>query len=157
MTHNKLIEVGYNWILKETSCGVAFKEPGAAREVPDVVGFGHCQSIILEAKITRSDFLKDKKKIHRSGDEKGMGMFRFYIVPGGLISIDELPDHWGLIEVYEDGTATAIYNPYGKGNTWTSPTVASYTFDRNIEAEWRVMYSALRRIEQEESIKKFLN
>ena len=74
--------------------------------------------------------------------ERGIGDWRFFIVPKGLVKIEELPENWGLIEVNESGKANCVYNPFGKGNIY-------YRWKRckkNIDAEYTFMYSALRRL-----------
>lgn len=71
-----------------------------------------------------------------------MGNWRFFICPKGLISKDELPWNWGLIEVNEKGKAIMVFNPFGKGNiysNWTSQ-------EKNEQAEKQMMFSALRRL-----------
>jgi len=48
---------------------VAFKElKTAGIEIPDVIGFGSGFSIVIECKVSRADFLQDKKKPHRAKD-----------------------------------------------------------------------------------------
>jgi len=75
-THKKLVEIAYRWLLNNGGVGVAFKElKSSADEIPDVIGFDSWHSILIEVKVSRSDFLSDKKKSHRS---KGMGNWRFY-------------------------------------------------------------------------------
>lgn len=145
MTHRELIEIGYKWLMKR--CSFAFKElvsAGGYGECPDVIGFNSLGSFLLEAKISRSDFLKDKKKIFRIEPEKGMGDWRFFICPKGLIKKDELPNMWGLIEVNEKGKALTTYNPFGKGNIYSL-----WKRNKKFElAEISMMKSALRRIEE---------
>jgi hypothetical protein len=142
-THRDLVEIGYKWVLNRTSCGVVFKELVAmseCNEIPDVIGFGsHGHSILVECKISRSDFLADKKKFFRQFPDKGMGSQRFYLAPKGLIRIDELPERWGLIEVNEKGKAKCIHKNYNKYDQENSLT-------KNIRAEHSMMYSALRRL-----------
>jgi hypothetical protein len=45
----------------------------------------------------RSDFLADKRKFFRHYAESGLGDFRYYLCPPGIISVDDLPEHWGLL------------------------------------------------------------
>ena len=151
MTHSELIEIGYKWVMKR--CGVAFKELNAATgngEIPDVIGFISGESFLIECKVTRSDFLSDKKKSFRIRPETGMGKFRFFLCPSGLISIAELPDNWGLIYVNDKGKSRCVHNPYGKGNIYSIWNC----FKRDILAENRLMYSALRRLQIRDRIKE---
>lgn len=142
MTHSDLVDIGYNWILKR--CGFAFKEfKCLSNEIPDVLGFRSEGTFLLEVKVSRQDFLKDKNKLFRLKPELGVGDWRFFIVTSGLISVDELPDMWGLLEVDEKGKVIEVYNPFGKGNVyskWKRHT-------KNIKAETQFMYSALRRLQ----------
>lgn len=143
MTHQELVEIGYTWVMSK--CGVAFKELNAATgngEIPDVIGFTSGESFLIECKANRSDFLVDKKKTFRIRPETGMGKFRFFLCPKGLISVDELPNNWGLIYVNEKGKAKCVHNPFGKGNIYSIWNC----FERDILAEQRLMYSALRRL-----------
>jgi hypothetical protein len=143
-THRELVEIGYKWLM--IRCSFAFKELVAMTyygESPDVIGFNSSGSFVLEAKTSRSDFLKDKKKIFRQIPEYGMGDWRFFICKKGLIKTDELPMWWGLIEVNEKGK-TKVFNPFGKGNIYSN-------WKRHKKcngSEVIMMISALRRIQE---------
>ena len=66
----------------------------------DAIGWkGKCRSIVVECKISRADFLADADKTFRMKPEKGMGCERFYLAPAGLISANEVPPGWGLLEL----------------------------------------------------------
>ena len=55
-----------------------------------------------EIKIDHSDFLKDsEKELKHSNYSKGIECpnFFYYIAPDGVISVDEIPEHAGLIEI----------------------------------------------------------
>ena len=118
MTHKELVEICYRWILKSGGMTIAFKELySLATEIPDVIGFNGWESMVIECKVSRSDFLKDRKKPHR---EKGMGKFRLYACPKGLIRVDELPPKWGLIyvenskaRIHVDPRYKMVDSPYG--------------------------------------------
>lgn len=143
--HKKLVDSAYNWILKNSSCGVAFKELNASTsngECPDVIGFGAWgHSVLIECKASRSDFHADKKKKFRKNPTMGMGTQRFYCCPTGLLKTSDLPEGWGLIYVNEKFKARCFYSPY-KGNIGER----SRGFEKNILAEHGLMYSALRRL-----------
>jgi hypothetical protein len=144
LTHKNLIDVAYKWVLKNASCGVAFKELNTASssEYPDVIGFGAWgHSVLIEVKVSRSDFFADKKKPFRKNPQQGMGTERFYMVPKGLIKIDELPEGWGLIFVDDKFRAKCVHNPY-KG----PPSSRHKGHAKNMRAEHGLMYSALRRL-----------
>lgn len=57
--------------------------------------------MLVEVKVSRSDFLRDKHKPHRHTG--GLGDFRYYMCPEGMIKIEDLPDRWGLLWVNKRG------------------------------------------------------
>lgn len=142
MTHDELVKKGVAWLRKQ-NCGVILHDPFAAAltsgERPDVMGFrsGGMASIVIECKTTRADFLADRKKTFRINPERGLGRWRFMMAPVGLISVDELPERWGLLEV--DGRR--ILDAHGvPGNMlWASEP----QFEIDEENEIRILYSAL--------------
>lgn len=110
MTHADLCALAVKWLKRQNSaggpgCHVAISEcrSGWTGEIPDAIGFraaGHKQtdgSIVVECKTSRSDFLADRKKAHRL--EGGLGNWRYFMAPAGLIRADEVPLGWGLLEV----------------------------------------------------------
>lgn len=149
MTHKELVEASYKWVLKNASCGIAFKElKTLAWEIPDVIGFGSGNhSVIVECKVSRSDFLSDKNKPFRANPQLGMGTHRFYCCPTGLIKPEELPEGWGLIYVDEKLKARISHNPlvtytHEMGHEYKS----RYEHQKNSGSEYQVLYSALRRL-----------
>jgi len=145
MTHKELIECGYKWCLNK--CAFAFKDlVTAGSEVPDVIGFNSSGSFLLEAKTTKADFLREQKeKWVRKNPQYGMGDWRFYITKKGLLKKEDLPEMWGLIEVNDKGKARIKYNPFGKGNIYSHWTKN----EKNDYAERQMMFSALRRIQEQ--------
>jgi hypothetical protein len=80
-------------------CGVIASEvTTAANDIPDVIGWRSGWSYLIECKASRSDFFADRKKPQRNNGT-GMGNFRYFMVPSGLIKPEELPAEWGLLEV----------------------------------------------------------
>ena len=109
LTHTQLCEIGTKYLARVFRCGVAICEPSSlSPEKPDCLGFYHTTSILLEAKISRSDFMKDKTKPFRNGSVKGIGTLRYYIAPKGLLSIDDIPPMWGLLEVDHKGKVAYV-------------------------------------------------
>jgi hypothetical protein len=147
MTHSDLVEIGYRWVMKR--CAFAFKElktVNGTGEIPDVIGFREEGSFLLEAKVSRSDFLCDVKKYCRVDSSRGMGDWRFFIAPAGMIQVWELPPMWGLIEVYQKGSAVCTWNPFTehpKGNIYSNWKRHA----KNYEAEVAMLKSALRRLQ----------
>lgn len=102
-THNDLIIAAERWVRRVAHCGVHVSETtSTSSESPDVIGWkGYGgKSILLEVKISRSDFFGDMEKKHRIGAD-GMGNWRYYMVPKNLVTVEEVPDGWGLL--YYDG------------------------------------------------------
>ena len=121
MTHSELVQRAYKWILTTQSynhfenykCSFAFREFNSlAIETPDVIGWKNASSIsvLIECKVSRSDFLSDKKKKFRINKRMATGNYRFYACPSGLIKQEELPKKWGLI-YFHSKKATVIKHP----------------------------------------------
>lgn len=86
----------------------------------DALLFDSNNSFMIETKISRSDFLADFKKAHRQ--EGGLiGNYRYYACPEGLISVDELPEKWGLIYVNPDIKRARASMPVGFGGSIRTP------------------------------------
>jgi hypothetical protein len=143
--HSELIQIAERWLLNTRGCGFVLKELPTAysKEIPDVIGFRNGHSILIECKATRSDFLSDKRKSFRKYPQLGMGLIRLYMAPTGVISPDDLPSKWGLIEVNERGKAMKKRGP--RGNAWTRQTRWMFSA-RNTRAEYALLISALRRV-----------
>lgn len=108
--HTELCVLGAKWLRFPASrggpgCIISMSECQAADngETPDAIGFRNAgyeqHSVLVEAKTSRADFLADARKPHRIDAAKGMGEFRYFIAPAGLLNVAELPPKWGLIEV----------------------------------------------------------
>jgi len=84
-------------------CGVVLSEQACANgEMPDAIGWKRaCHSVLIECKVTRSDFLADRAKPFRTKAEKGVGNERFYLTPASLVKVEELPAGWGLLELHK--------------------------------------------------------
>lgn len=149
LTHKQLVESAYKWVMKNASCGVAFKELYTSNiEYADVIGFGSWgRSVLIECKASRSDFLADKKKSFRINPETGMGSVRYYCCPSGLIKESELPVGWGLLYVDDKLKCKAVHKPTIEINTENYSFKQEYRHEKNIIAEHSLMYSALRRLQ----------
>lgn len=153
--HQKLVERGARW-LKRKGFGVVATEITVAgiAEQSDAIGFrGQC-SAVLEAKATRSDFLADRKKTHRTSG--GLGTYRFFICPHALILPEDLPPRWGLLWVLRR-KVEMIVGP--TGNWWPAHEApaaresqwAAFWHPSDPEAERKVLYSIARRAQAVES------
>jgi hypothetical protein len=151
MSHQQLVDIAHRWVLNHGHAGVAFKElvaVGAGGEIPDVLAIGgRVHSILIECKVSRSDFLADRKKFFRIYPEMGMGSHRIYCAPEGLLRLEELPEKWGLLSVAPNGRASLSFRPDPM-----HPTVAflnrHYAQPHNEASERAMMYSALRRMQE---------
>jgi hypothetical protein len=100
MTHAQLVEKAVRW-LRSYRCGVVLSEQACVSgEMPDAIGWKRANhSVLVECKVTRSDFLADRAKPFRLTPEKGVGSERFYLTPPSLMKVEELPAGWGLLEL----------------------------------------------------------
>jgi hypothetical protein len=100
-THADLVHAAHHWARNSLKCAAVLAECGAAGiEIPDVIAWGsNGTSIVVECKATRADFLADKKKFFRVRPDQGMGAFRWFFTPKGLVDRSELPPQWGLAEL----------------------------------------------------------
>jgi hypothetical protein len=100
MNHSHLVEKAVRW-LRTYGCGVVLSEQACVSgEMPDAIGWKRaCHSVLIECKVTRSDFLADRAKPFRVKPQLGVGCERFYLVRAGLIGREELPAGWGLLEL----------------------------------------------------------
>lgn len=92
-------------------CQYVVCELERAGESPDAFGWGGSTTQLIEVKISRSDFLSDKKKYWRKYPQYGLAKYRSYLCPENLIKLDELPEKWGLLYVNEKGKILIIKEP----------------------------------------------
>ncbi len=98
ITHDFLVAKAAYWLENSRKCYIVISEKGIADEIPDSIGFGpRGWSILVECKVSKSDFYADKKKPSRQG-KPGLGQERWYLTPPGLLNTDSLPEGWGLLE-----------------------------------------------------------
>jgi hypothetical protein len=119
--HRNLCLLAGKWLHKTgrtlpASCPyVAVEMATAGQENPDVFGWNYWTSVLIEVKVSRSDFIADSKKPFRQNPESGIGEHRYYCCPNGLISINEIPPKWGLL--YE---IKGVINVIKKAETQTA-------------------------------------
>jgi hypothetical protein len=101
MTHSRLVDAAASWLRSKYRCGIVLSEQSCASgETPDAIGWkGKNHSVIVECKVSRGDFLADAGKPWRIRPESALGCERFYLAPARMISRDELPSGWGLLEI----------------------------------------------------------
>jgi hypothetical protein len=104
VSHDELSLIVAKWLKKHSqnilipNCAtIAVDMKTLEQEKPDVIGWNGCSSTMIEVKVGRGDFLQDFKKPFRKICEKGVGQYRYYCCPTGLIKENELPENWGLL------------------------------------------------------------
>ena len=117
-THQSLCQIAQKWLMRPASqkgpgCTFAIVETQNCinSEVVDAIGFrkyGTHASVLVEVKVSRADFLADAKKPHRINPKLGLGAYRYFMAPEGVISVNELPERWGLIEVNARGHVKVV-------------------------------------------------
>lgn len=130
--HHRLTAMGAAWFRKN-GFGVVGTELtcSKSRERPDVVAFRSECSAIIEVKVSRSDFRADKSKPERTSG--GLGIYRFFLVPEGLVTPEEIPAKWGLLYAKSRAIET-IVKP--RGNLWPSLDPQHESIEASL-AEWR--------------------
>lgn len=140
ITHGQLVNRAFDYLRMVAGCKVVFKERVASeRETPDAIGFIATASMLIECKASRADFLSDKKKSFRRRPQDGMGYKRYYMAPVGLLEPSEMPEGWGLLEVYEKDKRGRRKVDESRGS--------EEFFERNQGAELGYLVSAIRRIQ----------
>lgn len=102
--HDALALRAASFIVKKFACRCVLvgQQSTKVSEWPDVIGWNsRGESVVVEAKASRSDFRADASKWSRRG-ENGVGVRRVYIAPAGMIAVGDLPPGWGLIEAVVD-------------------------------------------------------
>jgi hypothetical protein len=148
MTHAQLVQKGVAW-LRSYRCGVVLSEQACASgEVPDAIGWKRaCHSVLVECKVSRADFLCDLDKPWRQNRRGGVGCERFYLVPAGLLRVQELPEGWGLLELRK------------REVTMTKPSAKDLRTATGFRYEMNLLLASLRRVEvriEPQSITDFL-
>lgn len=113
MKHKELVEKARYWLVVSKGCNPVFMEKGSANcnEFPDAIGWTANDSILVECKISVSDFRADKKKDFRH-NKKGLGDYRYYLMPKTIYEKvkDEIPKGWGHLvvdDIYHSDGRTA--------------------------------------------------
>lgn len=134
LTHKALCALAVAWLQRPASrsgpgCTVAISETSnwINGEVPDAIGWrpyrqSRSGSVLVEVKVSRADFLADAKKPHRMSPADGMGAYRYFMAPEGILRLSDLPEKWGLVEVTSRGhlkvRAGHVLLGYHDEDTW---------------------------------------
>jgi hypothetical protein len=134
-SHKELVQRAAKWLQNTKQCPVVLYEFQAGDEIPDAIGWKRAayDSILMECKRSRSDFLKDADKPFRS-DGKGVGNYRYYFTTPGLLKKEEITEGWGLLECH-DYQVRQIVKPSKRFDIGT----------RQRHDEMKMMYQALHR------------
>ncbi|HVO78772.1 MAG TPA: hypothetical protein VMT39_02025 [Candidatus Bathyarchaeia archaeon] len=148
--HAQLVARAVEWLRRHYKCGIILAEQYCATgEVPDVIAWkGFCKSVLVECKVSRADFLADAAKPFRRKPEEGMGSQRFYMAPAGMIGADELPKHWGLLELHGRDVRMVV-----------KPGRVDLRTEAGLMKEMNLLLASLRRVEvriEPQSITDFL-
>jgi hypothetical protein len=141
--HTQIQAAAARWIKRQhagphrySGCAFVAVDPvTCAYEQPDVIGWNSCESVLVEVKVSRADFAKDKTKAHRVWTE-GLGNARWFAVPVGMLRPAEIPDGWGLLEW--DGRALSVAKDCTK----------RILTQQGLLEERRILVSLLRRIDR---------
>ncbi|MFV3332734.1 hypothetical protein ACNFIA_17480 [Pseudomonas sp. NY15437] len=151
--HEKLVAMGARWFKKNGFPVIATELfTVGSRERPDVLAFRQTASALIEVKVSWADFRADSAKPERTAG--GLGNYRFYLCPEGLILPADLPPRWGLL--YAKGRSVVpVVCP--KGNYWPgfprTPIEADLASDYmpflhqpDADAERSALFSIARRL-----------
>jgi hypothetical protein len=123
--------MGVRWLSRRCSV-VLYEFATEADENPDVIGWApEAGSVVIECKLTRSDFLRDAAKTVRKKPRTGMGQRRYFLCPSDLIQVKDLPVKWGLLWTTKN---QVIVKRESRGYP-----------ERNLTAEVRFLSAMLRR------------
>jgi hypothetical protein len=144
VTHAELVAHAKRW-LHSVGCSIALTEMKTyTTESPDAIGWksGGRECFLIECKTSRADFHADKNKPFRREPGYGMGGYRYYLAPVGVLKPEDMPPKWGLIVVGEKGPRLlAGVNP----RTYERDMAYCHG-ERNLTAETCVLWSALNRL-----------
>ena len=137
ITHDQLVIRAKKWL--ETThgtkfaCGVVLAEfKCTISEIPDIIGFNDHSSILIECKVSRTDFKADKYKSHRHYI-KGLGNYKYYLTLPHVACAEDIDNGWGLL--------------YATDKRIIEVKEAEYFSDSSIKSkEWSILYSVARRL-----------
>lgn len=158
LTHKSLCDIAVRWLMRANSskghgCQFAVSEvaTGGWGEIPDAIGFRtdsvYHGSIVVEVKMSRSDFLADFKKAHRNGEIDAVGNWRYYLCPADVIKPEDIPPKWGLLYVNKRGHIKHIVSAFISGSYYDQRTwLEENRFDANTNREMYLMAKLLSRL-----------
>jgi hypothetical protein len=167
-SHADLCVLARAWLKRPASrfgpgCIAAFSETGpiGSVELADAVGWTGliaktpAASTVVEVKVSRADFLADRNKSFRQNPSEGIGDFRYYLVPRGLVQDADLPPKWGLIEYTARGLAVVRGHVLERLEPDADGRFHRHTdrwrFEKNARAEIAFLARMLQRVGDAES------
>jgi len=96
LTHNDLVDIARRYLCRKHP--IVLTELGTGNENADAIGWSDGYSVLIECKASLSDYYSDGSKHFRQRPETGMGDYRFYLTPKGLLGDRKVRDGWGLLE-----------------------------------------------------------
>jgi hypothetical protein len=130
--------------------------------MPDAIGFravtAETETVLVEEKVSRGDFLADARKPHREVGN-GVGLFRYYMCPAGLISPDEVPERWGLLWVDQRGRIEPKLGPVAlsKNSGTFAKACEPWKHQRNLARETWMLVRVMARIDDPDKVKRTIN
>lgn len=154
MTHKELVKRAERWLRNTLHCRVVLSELVSytqSGETPDAIGFKSRETILVECKMSKSDFYADRKKPSRNWrmteklKTKGfaypaLGDWRFYLTYPGLLDGCKLPNGWGWYEVH------GRYVKYKYGAKYHE-TIKTRPCKSHWQSERAILLSALARVQ----------
>lgn len=137
ITHDALVEQAKKWLEEahgnKFACGFVLAEFSCrASEIPDVIGFNADRSILIECKVSRADFLRDKRKPHRNYI-RALGNLRYFLTLPSVACPEDIKNGWGLL--------------YATDRQIEEVKESQYFGDNSVKAgEWSILYSIVRRV-----------
>jgi len=114
--HDYLVERARDWLVAGGGCRFAFAEFSTwlTRDIPDALGFMEDGlTVMVECKVSRSDFHADKKKPSRQNG-KPLAHYQYYLCERGLITpedLEPLKGDWGLLWIKSSRAVSIIRHP----------------------------------------------
>lgn len=110
--------------LRGRGCHLVYSGFAIVSEIPDAMGWSgswkNAGSIVVECKVSRQDWLRDKRKtcVLEPGIRCGrgrMGEYRYFLCPAGLLTAEDVEQHYpdhGLIVPFGRGCKIVRLAPY---------------------------------------------
>lgn len=141
LTHADVVARAVRWLRGHHKCSVTFAEfSTSAPLIPDAIGWRLSWSVLVEAKVSRSDFRADADKLIHSVPDSYPGQERWYLTSPNLVRPEEIPGEWGLAEV--GARSVRIVKPAARDWGMHIHHIASRSY-----AETPYLLSAIRRHE----------